>query len=518
MSEQLEESGLYTASAWQQKFHNLTVDEALGAGAAGPGKSLALLCDIIPRIQREHYRCLAGSNQADQIPEPFRAVCVEHPLKFGNSEGWAIHFRRTRPMLNQTIARSRRIFGALDPGASFNAEDTTWSFSSGYRYTFGHCKNPGDWDIYLSNQYDWMGFDELSQFQQEQYDQLTLRVRSSDPLLREMCYVRAMSNPILMREGSDNFTVSDPGWVKRMFVDPAPEGEKLLVRRVKRPDGREIKLTRIFLPATLYDNPDKSFVEQYERQLLGAKPHLRDAYLFGKWDVVVGAHFGDEWNPRYHVIAPFKVPSDWPVFRAMDWGYKSPGDILWFTMDPDENLIAINEIRFRMKTPRDVAKLVEKYERPNGWWRGRKSLLTGPADTQLWEDRGDSTTMTKAADFAAHGVRWMKADKKSRFRNAELVMDRLTDHDNWTTTPGLIFVSACKDIIRTLPIVGTDPDDPEMPATGGDDHSVDTLFYACAYASHGRKGIKMAKLGESAWEKDDGLPRVSGGSYAYGRM
>lgn len=490
-----------------------------GDGFTPTHNSLCLLNDCNPRIQREHFRCLAGTGQTGLVPERLRPLCEEYPLRWGYSQGWAIHFRRTRPMLNQTIARSRRIFLALDPGATYNSDDTTWTFSSGYRYAFGHCRNAGDWDIYLSNEYDWMGFDELPQFNQEQYDQLILRCRSGDPLLRRIAYIRAMGNPVIARELDDNFTVDDPGWVKREFIDPAPEGRKVLKREVKRKDGRVEWLTRLFVPATLYDNPDKEFVEVQERKLLGAPKHIRDAYLHGKWDVMVGSHFGEEWNARFHVIRPFRVPNDWPVFRSMDWGYKSPGQVMWWTMDPDENLICINEVRFKMKTPRDVCKLIEKYEKPNGWWKGRKSILSGPADTQLWEDRGDYHTMTKYQDFLAHGVKWVQADKKSRFRNAELVMERLTDHDNWTTTPGLVFVETCVHIIRTLPAIPScKPPNQEMPQEGGDDHAYDATAYATAYVSKGRKVIQMGKREDDAWEEKERLPKPRQRGYAYGRL
>ena len=42
------------ASPWGNEFHSLAVDEALGGGSAGPGKSLALLMDPSPQMVVEH--------------------------------------------------------------------------------------------------------------------------------------------------------------------------------------------------------------------------------------------------------------------------------------------------------------------------------------------------------------------------------------------------------------------------------------------------------------------------------
>lgn len=455
------ENELYVPSDWQQQFHALTVDEALGAGSAGPGKSLCLLMDPMQQVLTEHERCLRRADHP-------------HPLDWGYSEGWALHLRRTRPMLEQTIVRSQRIFPIMDPGAKFDSQTTTWIFSSGYRYTFGHCRNADDHGIYLSNQYTHLALDELNQFNEEQYDQLKLRIRSSDAVMRSMLKVRSMSNPFIRREASDNFSVKDPSWVKRYFVDPAPLGGVVLKKRLQRNDGTEEFVTRIYLRATLYDNPDKEYVKQYERQLLASKPHLRDAYLHGRWDVTVGSHFGDEWEHRLHVCKPFRVPTDWSVFRSMDWGYKKPGCVHWWTLDEDENLFCIHEYTFRMKSPNDVAFAIEKYEKERGWWRNGRSALSGPADTQLWEERGD-VGLSKAAEMAKCGVKWAPADKASRARNAQRVMDRLRDHNNRTTTPGLVFFESCVNAIRTIPAIPSDPNDPEVPQDGGDDHWFDCL-------------------------------------------
>ena len=497
-----EEAALYIPSDWQTRYHALRVDEALGAGAAGPGKSICLLMDVVPRIQVEHERC---SNKEHQ-----------HYQRWGMSNGWALHLRRTRPMLEQTIQRSHRIFPVLDPRAKWDAQHTTWHFSSGYRVTFGHCRNEDDWQVYLSNQYDHLAFDELTQFDQEQYDQLKLRVRSSDPVLRHMLAVRSMSNPFISRELSDNFSIKDPSWVKRYFVDPKPEGGTIIKRKIKLMSGEEVFVTRIYLRASLYDNPDKEFVRQYEIRLQSAKPHMRDAYLHGRWDVTVGSHFGDEWNHRLHVCKPFRVPSDWPVFRSMDWGYKKPGCVHWWALDEDSNLFCVHELTFRMKTPKDVAVMIERYEKEQGWWQGRKSRLTGPADTQLWEARGDVVAMTKAEEFAAAGVAWIQADKLSRFHNATRVMERLVDHGHGTTTPGLVFFDTCVNAIRTIPAIPSDPADPEMPQDGGDDHWYDSVAYSCAYASVGRRGIKAPARQREPWEEEAKRAPADRGRAGYG--
>jgi len=503
-------TNLYTPSEWGEVFHNIEgVDELLGAGSAGPGKSFVLLMDAVPRVKMEFDR------QRLDYKGP-------HPLKPGQSTGWALHLRRTRPMLDQTIARAKRIFTQIDPGVHWDGDSTTFTFSCGYRYQFGHCKDPDSWIRYLSNEYDWIGFDELVQFEEEQYDQIITRLRSSDPMLRTMLKVRSCSNPLMGKTAADNFSVKDPNWVRRRFVEPAGEmvpgpadappdkrrkwwNAPVMERVVgKRKDGTDIIRTWMYLPATLDDNPDQEFKDKYRETLLAAKPHVRAALLDGNWWVTANSFFADAWDSNVHVIRPFNIPKEWKVFRSMDWGFRKPGVIHWWAMDREETLFCIKELTFREKRADEVAQMVLDIERAMklDLVDGDRSRITGPADTQLWEERGDNSK-TKAATFAENGVYWTKADKTSRQRNAEHLMSRLLEHQRGRSRlPGIAFFANCGRIIQWIPSVQTDPDNTEAPIDSSDDHHGDSGFYACGFASRGWKGIPERRPMDKPWEVD----------------
>lgn len=482
-----QEADVYRPSKWGEIYHSLPHDEALGAGAAGPGKTLVLLMEPLAQIVGE-------SERVENKQHP-------HPIERGSSTGWALSLRRTMPMIEQTIVRSHRIFPRIDPGARFDGTKHTWVFSSGYRYQFGHCKDPNDWEQYFSSEFSIICFDELVQFMEEQYEQISGRARSSDPVLRDMLKVRSMSNPTLSREMMDNVSVDDPMWVRKRFIDDAPGGKVTLFKTVTLASGEKRKITRCYLPATLYDNPDPEFIRTYETKLRGMKPHHQQALLYGNWYATYGSFFGDDWIPSLHVCKPFKVPDDWLRFRSMDWGFKSPGCIHWWAMDPDGNLFCERELTFRGMTCSQVAKRVKDIEVDLKLWGDARSKITGPADTQLWEKRG-SQAVTMAQEFAANGVPWAQADKTSRSRNAGLLLARMKDHEKRTQPPGIVFFESCVQAIKTLPTILSDKNDPETPQDGGDDHWADSCYYACAYASHGRAGIP-AKRTESKYDDED---------------
>lgn len=487
----------YEASRWQSDFHQLTVDEALGAGAAGPGKTECLLMDPITKVYQEHQRCSDPNHP--------------YPLEWGRSRGWAIYLRRTMPMLQNTLSRAHVRFRSIDPNVHWDGNDHIFTFSSGYKYQFGHCKNPDDHINYLSQEYDHILYDELVQFEEEQYVQINKRLRSIDPVLMHQLKVRAMSNPLAQREGMETIRLKNPNWVRDYFVKPAPEGNTILEKVITLGSGEKVTRTRIYLPAKLSDNPNKAFVRQYEINLQDSPEHIRQAYLFGNWDALVGGFFADVWNKRIHVVRPFRIPDHWPRFRSMDWGFKAPGCVHWWALDDDDNLICEDEFKFNggavNMTAKQVAKRIHVIEKAKGLWDGKRSTITGPADTQLWEQRGDST-LSKADEMAKEGVFWTKADKKSRARNAERLYERLADHEGGTETPGLVFFERCRYIIETLPLMQHDPEaNPPEPMDGGDDHAADSAFYACAFASHGRRGIPKRKIPKPDWADEEGDER-----------
>lgn len=363
-----------------------------------------------------------------------------------------------------------------------------------------------------------IGYDELVQFTEEQYDQINSRLRSSDTVLGGMLRIRAMSNPVMQSEHMEGVSAHDRLWVRRRFVDKWPQGEKTFYRLVDVL-GKEERWDWIYLPAKLTDNPDPNFVRIYMKNLASAKPHIRAALLDGNWYVTAHSYFGDVWDEKRHVVKPFKVPGHWPVFRSMDWGFKSHGCVHWWALDDDENLFCIRELTFKGQYPRDVARSIMQIEKTLGFWdlKGKRSGIPGVADTQLWEQRGDSG-VSKVEEMLHEGVGWYQADKVGkgfgRAHNAERIHSRLGDKPEGET-PGLVIFSSCADLIRTLPALQTAKDKPELPADGGEDHWVDSMFYAGAYASRGIAGITKRRLGDD-YEDEPEIQRVRRGKWGYG--
>lgn len=516
---------VYKPSKWQATFHSLNTNEALGAGAAGPGKSICLLMDPLPQIMIEHQRCLG---EREILPfcknhPKLLKMALNNPLRWGDSLGRALHLRRQFPMLTDTLNRAQRIFPRIDPKAKWSEKDHTWTFSSGFRYQFGHCADTHSHEIYQSIELTHLAFDEAVQFEEDQYHAVSSRLRSSDPILRMMLKNRSMSNPFFRRGGSKVAITKNPHWLRDRFVEPHRPGKKILVKRIPHPfkDGEFVERTRIYLPATLYDNPDEEFVRQYVQELADKPEHIREALLFGNWFVVPGGYFADAWRRDLHVVRPFRIPTYWKRFRAMDWGYQKPGTIGWWAVDENGELYKEREFNFQRQDVAVVARRVREIEKSMGLWTHGRSGITGPADTQIWENRGDSAK-TKADSFAEAGINWLPANKKSRAHNAQRLLTRLwASHPDYLeeSTPGICFFENCKKTIQSIPMVQADPMDPEAPCDGGEDHWLDECTYAVAHASRGQALIHSSEetIADDEEEEFDSPSPQSMGTYGYGQ-
>jgi hypothetical protein len=430
----------------QQEFHDAVADEVLFGGGAGPGKTEALLWDPFPIIDQEHRRWR-------EEKRTFRSTAR------------ILHVQRTFPQLEEAIDRTSMILRHItgQDKIRYDGDSHIFQLSCGLTYQFGHMKDSTSWQNYYGKQYVALYFDELIQFEEQQYKQLTTRVRSSDPLLRPFLRVRAASNP-------------GPGWVRDHFVEPAPNGRKLLSTRFTMSDGTVSKKTRMFIPARLSDHPDAEFRREYERNLRGNPPHIIDALLNGNWYVAPGAYYARCWDPNVHVCKPFAIPDSWPRFRACDWGFKSACVVLWFAIAPNEQLICYREETYKGLDWTQVAESVKKVELRDGIWSRlrNRSMICGPLDTQAWEERGH-TGPTIALGMMKHGVPWIKATKGRKQAAQELV--RRLNHRNKDGSPGIVFFDTCKELIKTVPTLPTDPSDPEVPQKGGPDHWYDALTY-----------------------------------------
>lgn len=420
--------------------------EALYGGAAGGGKSDALLCEALRQIAIPHYRALI--------------------------------LRKTRPELSELIDRSRVLYGALSPQAVYRASAQCWEFPSGAKIFFGSMHRPQDRFRYQGLRYDYIAFDELTHFTYEEYAYLFSRNRPSGPGTR--VYIRAATNP-----GGVGHA-----WVKSRFITPAPPLTPICETvTVNGPDGpRRFTRSRVFVPSTVFDN---EILLRQDPQYLASLSMLpgaeRDALLYGSWDSFSGqvfrewrndpAHYADRrWT---HVIDPFRIPPHWRIWRGFDFGYAKPFAVGWFAADPDGRIYHIREYYGCTGTPNtgvkcnpaQIAEQIREIEETDPNLRGRKIL--GIADPSIFdESRGESVAAMMAR--SPHFITFRPADNTRIAGKMQMHYRLAFDSEGF---PMFQVFAACRNFIRTVPALTYSASNVEDVDTDGEDHIYDMARY-----------------------------------------
>lgn len=288
------EEVVWEATVKQEEFLCADEFEVLYGGAAGGGKSDALLID---------------------------ALCLQHG-GVDNPNHRAVLFRRSFPELRDLISRSLELYELIDPDAKYNQTEKIWTFSSGAKVEFGYLHNDADRLKYRGRAWNYIGFDELTLWPTDVcYLYLFSRCRSTDRTLPR--YIRATTNP------------DGPGqkWVmERWGIEEAGHATNILVD-VEDPELRIITtLTRRFIPARLSENTHLSGTG-YREALLQLAPEEREALLLGLWrqGKVRGAYYANEMQALRAASRIRSVPytGGLPVNTFWDLGWNDTTAI-WF--------------------------------------------------------------------------------------------------------------------------------------------------------------------------------------------
>lgn len=431
----------------QLEFMRRFEDEALYGGAAGGGKSDCALAEALRQVEIPYYRGLI--------------------------------LRKTFPQLTELIDRSMEIYKPAYPWAKYNDQKHVWSFPSGAKIYFGSLQHTKDRTNYQGKRYDFIDFDELTQFLWEEYSYLFSRNRPNGPGTR--CYMRAQANPGGVGHG----------WVKERFITAAKPMQTIWEQvKIRYPDGHEQTRwkSRIFVPSTVFDN--KILLEndpEYLTRLASMPEQERNALLYGDWDTFSGQVFtewrndSDHYRDRIntHVIAPFEIPAGWKIWRSFDWGYARPFSVGWYAVDHERRLYRIRELYGCTGTPNqgvkwepsEVARKIKEIEQTDQNLKGRR--IHGIGDPAIWASSGGESIgalMERERVYFDRG-------KHDRIQGKMQVHHRLAfDEDG---KPMLYVFNTCPHFIRTVPNLVYDEKDVEDIDTDGEDHIYDELRYVC---------------------------------------
>jgi hypothetical protein len=282
----------YEPFAKQSEFHASPAKYRLFGGAAGPGKSKALLMEAIV--------------QAHEHPG------VNTPL-----------LRRTFPELEQSLLLYFRRDVPRELYDSYNESKHTVTWRNGSTTRFGYCQRENDVYQYQGAEFLFIGIDELTLFTLSQWQFLTSRNRC--PVAGAFPCMAGATNP-----GNIGHA-----WVKSLWIDkqPAPGMEQS-----EEYDPADYD----FISARVTDNPIYASDENYLKTLRALPSHLRRAFFDGDWDVFAGQYF-DRFDTALHVVRAEQIDWKpwWPRWISIDWGFEHPAASYWHASGPAAQFPAV---------------------------------------------------------------------------------------------------------------------------------------------------------------------------------
>lgn len=419
--------------------------ECLYGGAAGGGKSDALVAEALRQVHIPHYK--------------------------------GIIFRRTFPQLRELIDKTMRIYPRSHPGAKYNSTAHIWTFPSGAQIWFGSMQHEQSKYNYHGQAFDFVGFDELTTFTATQYKYMYSRCRPNGPGTR--CYVRATTNPGNIGHG----------WVKDRFITAATPMTTITEDvEIESPSGEVITVSRdrIFIPATVFDNKELLKNDPGYIASLGMLPEAeKAAQLYGDWNSFSGQvftewrndpkHYGDrKWT---HVVTPFPIPETWPIMRGLDWGYARPFSVQWFAVAPGGKLYLFKELygctgepNVGVKwTAEKLADEIYKIEHEDPNIKDRD--VYGVADPAIFAKDGGPSIAESMEQCQVYFDRGKNDRLQGKMQmHYYLAFDEEGD-------PMLQVFDTCKHFIRCLPTLVYSEVHVEDVETSQEDHNYDSCRY-----------------------------------------
>ena len=435
----------YQPTPKQAAFHATTANEVLYGGAAGGGKTKAMIMDALFRT-----------------------------LTFPGTT--AVIFRRTYQELEDTDIKEA--LSSYPPEiAKYNAGRHEFNLINGSKILFRHCEHEADRFRYSGIEIQFLYFDELTSFEQAIYDFLKTRLRAKKSL-GVVPIVRSASNPGGIGHG----------WVKKMFVDAGPY-MSIIEQEIYSEALHKSKIIRSqYIPALATENP--FITEDYIFQLEMKPDALRRALLNGDWDSFEGqvfteitdnpAHYRDRlWT---HVIEPFDIPASWPRYMSFDHGYSRPFSCGWWAVSPIDGTVYRYKEWYGTKprqantglqyTPVQIAEGIIAREAEE---IAENIYIDRIADPAIFDQsRGESVADQMRPNNNHQGVYFRKGDN-TRLAGKMQLHERLRFSSEGK--PRLYVFNTCQDWLRTVPTLPYSLTKPEDVDTDAEDHAYDDTRY-----------------------------------------
>lgn len=452
----------YRALPHQKLFHESPAKHRLLGGAAGPGKTLALIQDHL-------------------------FACNRFPAETAN-QVHTLLLRRTNPKLSATVITRFREKIPKELYRDFNESKNIVTWHNGATTQFGSMQYEHDvWG--WQGQWYKIAYDELTEFTFPQWQNISAWNR---------CPVSARAT----KDGATNPIGVGARWVEDVFVKKQPCAE-MDSNQKKRYDASQYA----YFAATYRDNPIYATDQQYIDNLDSYQGPIAQALKEGIWGIA-GGYFDGAWDEAYNVYQSESVELQpwWKRWLGADWGFEHNSAVHWFCMD-DSGIVRIyRELVCNRHTPEELA---EKIVSLSGNEKYDLFSMSHDAFAQRHDQNPIGLRIGKV--LAKAGLTAPKASTKDKMGREQILYDFLkkriavgeifNDVEHRTepvSVAGLQIADECPNLIRTIGVAPRDEDNPEEIAEFLGDDSLQSAGYGL-YAMFGKPAQKplYVRVGET---------------------
>ena len=399
--------------------------------------------------QREFFACRCkfvayggarGGGKSWALRRKLVLMCLRYPgLR-------CLLVRRTLPELRSNHLQP--LLAEYGEILTYCERDRALIFENGSTITLGYSAAERDALRYQGQEYDVIALDEATQLSEYQFSIFKACLRGTRDCPRRM------------------YLTCNPGgvghaWVKRLFIDREYRGGE-------DPDDYA------FIPATVFDNGVLTRADpDYVRRLETLPPRLREAWLYGKWDVFEGQFF-TEFDESRHICAENAIPRARHAIVAFDYGFDMLAAYICIS-DADGRIYVTDEFCAPNLTLGEAAIRIAEL------CRG-KNVEFAVASPDLWNRRQDTGKSGFEIMQETSGMPPMRPADDRRIPGWRLMREHLKDREDGL--PGLIISRRCRELIRCMPALLFDKNRTEDAS--GEPHSVTHSPEALRYAMMSR--------------------------------
>lgn len=316
----IDTASFYTPYPKQYEYHAAPHTYKCLGGAAGPGKTLAIIMDHM-----EECQSFGGDRQiAEQV----------HTLML----------RRTFPKLEATLITRFKEKVPKELYQDFNETKKIVTWRNGSTSRFGSMQREKDWEGY-QGQWLKVSYDEMAEFTFKQWYGIS-------------AWNRCPVSKYATKDGATNPIGVGATWIRALFVDKKPYDQMDKAQR----DAYDPKDYGYF-PCTYLDNPIYANDPTFLAQLASYPAAIQKALKEGSWDIV-GGYFQGAYDPAENVISRLAAYEDLKPWTKRwisgDWGFSEehPNAIYWHYKDDWGVVRTYREVLVTSKSPADLAHII----------------------------------------------------------------------------------------------------------------------------------------------------------------